>query len=168
METNKTLWKKNLDSKYISGEDLQLSNKGLKPEMVVTIERFNDDKTFDKQKNSDVIISALYLKEVNGAALYKPVVLNRTNAKFFVKETGSDFMEDWLNKPVIVYAQKDSRHGFVVRFKSYVKPNLVKDSEMFKQAKIALEKGTATMDKIKSRYQVSTEVEGLLNAKYNF
>ena len=165
METNKTLWKKNLDSKYISGEDLQLSNKGLKPEMVVTIERFNDDKTFDKQKNSDVIISALYLKEVNGAALYKPVVLNRTNAKFFVKETGSDFMEDWLNKPVIVYAQKDSRHGFVVRFKSYVKPNLVKDSEMFKQAKIALEKGTATMDKIKSKYQVSTEVEGLLNAK---
>jgi hypothetical protein len=165
METNKTLWKKNLDSKYISGEDLQLSNKGLKPEMVVTIERFNDDKTFDKQKNSDVIISSLYLKEVNGAALYKPVVLNRTNAKFFVKETGSDFMEDWLNKPVIVYAQKDSRHGFVVRFKSYVKPNLVKDSEMFKQAKIALEKGTATMDKIKSRYQVSTEVEGLLNAK---
>jgi hypothetical protein len=133
--------------------------------MVVTIERFNDDKTFDKQKNSDVIVSALYLKEVNGAALYKPVVLNRTNAKFFVKETGSDFMEDWLNKPVIVYAQKDSRHGFVVRFKSYVKPNLVKDSEMFKQAKIALEKGTATMDKIKSRYQVSTEVEGLLNAK---
>ena len=165
METNKTLWKKNLDSKYISGGDLQLSNKGLKPEMVVTIERFNDDKTFDKQKNSDVIISALYLKEVNGADLYKPVVLNRTNAKFFVKETGSDFMEDWLNKPVIVYAQKDSRHGFVVRFKSYVKPNLVKDSEMFKQAKIALEKGTATMDKIKSRYQVSTEVEGLLNAK---
>jgi|688.fasta_scaffold773693_1 hypothetical protein len=165
METTKTLWKKNLDSKYISGEDLQLSNKGLKPEMVVTIERFNDDKTFDKQKNSDVIVSALYLKEVNGAALYKPVVLNRTNAKFFVKETGSDFMEDWLNKPVIVYAQKDSRHGFVVRFKSYVKPNLVKDSEMFKQAKIALEKGTATMDKIKSRYQVSTEVEGLLNAK---
>jgi hypothetical protein len=165
METTKTLWKKNLDSKYISGEDLQLSNKGLKPEMVVTIERFNDDKTFDKQKNSDVIVSALYLKEFNGAALYKPVVLNRTNAKFFVKETGSDFMEDWLNKPVIVYAQKDSRHGFVVRFKSYVKPNLVKDSEMFKQAKIALEKGTATMDKIKSRYQVNTEVEGLLNAK---
>lgn len=165
METNKTLWKKNLDSKYISGEDLQLSNKGLKPEMVVTIERFNDDKTFDKQKNSDVVVSALYLKEVNGAALYKPVILNRTNAKFFVKETGSDFMEDWLNKPVIVYAQKDSRHGFVVRFKSYVKPNLVKDSDMFKQAKIALEKGTATMDKIKSRYQVSTEVEGLLSAK---
>lgn len=165
METNKTLWKKNLDTKYISGEDLQLSNKGLKPEMVVTIERFNDDKTFDKQKNSDVVVSALYLKEVNGAALYKPVILNRTNAKFFVKETGSDFMEDWLNKPVIVYAQKDSRHGFVVRFKSYVKPNLVKDSDMFKQAKIALEKGTATMDKIKSRYQVSTEVEAALNAK---
>ena len=165
METTKTLWKKNLDSKYVSGEDLQLSNKGLKPEMIVTIERFNDDKTFDKQKNSDVVVSALYLKEVNGAALYKPVILNRTNAKFFVKETGSDFMEDWLNKPVIVYAQKDSRHGFVVRFKSYVKPNLVKDSDNFKNCKIALDKGTGTIEMIKNKYNVSTEVEALLNAK---
>lgn len=162
---NKTLWKKNLDSKYISGEDLQLGNKGLKPEMVVVIERFNDDKTFDKNKQADVTVSALYLKEVNGASLYKPVILNRTNAKFFVKETGSDYMEDWLNKPVTVYAQKDSRHGFVVRFKSYVKPFLVKDSEQFKNAKLALEKQTVTMDKIKAKYNVTSEVEALLNAK---
>jgi hypothetical protein len=164
MET-KTLWKKNLDSKYISGEDLQLSNKGLKPEMVVVIERFNDDKTFDKNKNADVTVSALYLKEVGGASLYKPAILNRTNAKFFVKETGSDYMEDWLNKPVIVYAQKDSRHGHVVRFKSYVKPVLIKDSENFKNCKIAIEKGTATMEKIKAKYTVNAEVEALLNAK---
>ena len=165
METTKTLWKKNLDSKYISGEDLQLGNKGLKAEMIVTLERFNDDKTFDRVKNADTVVSALYLKEVNGAALYKPVILNRTNAKFFVKEMGSDFMEDWLNKPVIVYACKDSRHGYVVRFKSYVKPNLIKDSENFKNCKIALEKGTGTIEMIKSKYNVSTEVEALLNAK---
>jgi hypothetical protein len=165
MEQNKTLWKKNLDSKYISGEDLQLSNKGLKPEMIVTIERFTDDKTFDKNKNSDIIVSALYLKEVGGSALYKPAILNKTNAKFFVKETGSDYMEDWIGKPVIVYAQKDSRHGFVVRFKSYVKPTLIKDSENFKNCKIAIDKGTATMDKIKTKYQVSAEIEALLNAK---
>jgi hypothetical protein len=165
METTKTLWKKNLDSKYISGEDLQLGNKGLKPEMIVTLERFNDDKTFDKNKAADIIVSALYLKEVNGLALYKPVILNRTNAKFFVKEMGSDFMEDWLNNPVIVYACKDSRHGYVVRFKSYVKPNLIKDSDNFKNCKIALEKGTGTMEMIKNKYNVSTEVEALLNAK---
>lgn len=164
MET-KTLWKKNLDSKYISGEDLQLGNKGLKPEMVVVIERFNDDKTFDKNKQADVTVSALYLKEVNGVSLYKPVILNKTNAKFFVKECGSDYMEDWLNKPVTVYACKDSRHGFVVRFKSYVKPFLLKDSENFKNAKTALDKGTATIEKIKARYQLTVEVEGLLNAK---
>jgi hypothetical protein len=165
MSNEKQHWRKNLDSKYISGEDLQSSLKGLKPEMIVTLERFNDDKTFDKNKQADITVSALYLKEVNGDALYKPVILNRTNAKFFVKEMGSDFMEDWLNKPVIVYACKDSRHGYTVRFKSYVKPNLVKDSENFKNCKIALEKGTGTIEMIKNKYNVSAEVEQLLLTK---
>jgi len=165
MEQNKTLWKKNLDSKYISGEDLQLSNKGLKPEMIVTIERFNDDKTFDKNKQADVTVSALYLKEVGGTSLYKPVILNRTNAKFFVKETGSDFMEDWIDKPVIIYACKDSRFGHVVRFKKYVLPVLIKGTKEFDNCKTALIKGTATINKIRTRYQVSSEVEGLLNEK---
>jgi hypothetical protein len=165
MTQTKTLWKKNLDSKYISGEDLQLCNKGLKPEMIVTIERFNDDKTFDKNKNADVVVSALYLKEVGGQSLYKPAILNRTNAKFFVKETGSDYMEDWLNKPVIVYACKDSRHGYVVRFKTYVLPTLIQGTDNFNNCKTALTKGTATMDAIRKRYNVSSEVEKLLNEK---
>lgn len=164
MEPTKTHWRKNLDSKYISGEDLQSNLNGLKAEMIVTIDNFNDDKTFDKNKAADVQVSALYLKEVGGKNLYKPAILNKTNARFFKKETGSDFMEDWIGIPVVMYAQKDSRHGYVVRFKSYVKPTLVKDSENFNKAKQAMANGY-TIEQIKQRYNVSTDVESLLTAK---
>jgi hypothetical protein len=161
MET-KTHWKKNLDSRYISGEDLIGSLNGLKPEMVVQIEKFNDDKTFDKNKAADVQVSALYLKDVTTSKpLYKPVILNKTNARFFEKATGSAFINDWIDIPVTMYAQKDSRHGHVVRFKPYVKPVLLKDTENFTKVKTALANGY-TMEQVKQRYNVSAEVEALL------
>lgn len=164
MET-KTIWKKNLDSAFVSGEDLMLSVKGLKPEMTVVLERFKDDVTFDQNKQAKVTVTGLYLKEVGGQSLYKPVILNKTNAKFFVKETGSDYMEDWIGKPVTLHAVKDSRHGFVVRFKKYILPVLVKDSENFKNCQLAIKNSGYTIDQIRQKYQVSSEVEQLLLAK---
>ena len=161
----KTHWKKNNDSNFISGEDLISGLKGLKPEMVVVIEKFNDAESFDQKKQSKITVSALYLKEVGGASLYKPVILNKTNAKFFVKETGSDFVDDWIGKPVIVYAQKDARHGHVVRFKKYVFPVLQANTEAFNKCKIAIEKSGFTIDQLRQKYQISTEVEQLLLAK---
>lgn len=161
----KTHWKKNLDSHYISGEDLMSGLKGLKPEMIVQIERFNDDKTFDKNKAADVTVSALYLKEVNGAALYKPVILNKTNARFFSKETSSDFIEDWIGRPVVMFAQKDSRHGYVVRFKTYVLPELKSGTPNFDKCKTALKSGGFTIADIKLKYRVSPEIEKLLTTE---
>lgn len=161
----KTLWKKNLDSNFISGEDLMLGLKGLKPEMIVVIEKFNDAESFDQKKQSKIVVSALYLKEVGGQSLYKPVILNKTNAKFFVKETSSDFVDDWIGKPVIVYAQKDARHGYVVRFKKYVFPTLQANTPDFDKCKLAIEKSGFTIDQIRLKYQVSSEVEKLLLAK---
>ena len=161
----KTHWKKNNDSNFISGEDLMSGLKGLKPEMIVTIEKFNDAESFDQKKQSKIVVSALYLKEVGGNNLYKPVILNKTNAKFFVKETNSDFVDDWIGKPVIVYAQKDSRHGHVVRFKKYVFPTLQANTPDFEKCKLAIEKSGFTIDQIRLKYQVSSEVEKLLLAK---
>lgn len=158
-------WRKNLDSTFISGEDLQAELKGLKKEMIVCIEKFNDAQSFDQNKNAKTTISALYLKEVNGQSLYKPVVLNRTNAKFFVKETGSEYMDDWIGKPVIMYAVKDSRHGYVVRFKTYVLPTLVEGSEAFFKCITAIEKNGYTIDQIRQKYTVSSIVEQKLLGK---
>ena len=161
---NQTLthWKKNLDSRYISGEDLQAELHGLKKEMVVSIDRFNDTDTFDSSKNEKRIVTGLFLKDSNGVALYKPALLNRINAKFFIKETGSEFVDHWIGIPVIMYAQKDSRHGYVVRFKKYVLPTLVKDSENFNKCYQAIHNNGYTMDQIRKKYQVSSEVEKLL------
>lgn len=165
MTQEKTHWKKNNDSRYIAGEDLQSSFHGLRPEMAVVIDKFEDAETFDQQKNSKIIKTGLFLKELNGNPLYKPVILNNTNAKFFLKETGSDFMEDWVGVPVTIYAQKDSRHGYVVRFKKYFMPQLLKDSEQFKKAKVAIHEQGITIEQIRKKYQVSAEVEKLLLVK---
>lgn len=127
-----THFKKNLDPRYISGEDLKFGeslNHGLRPEMIVTISHFEDKETYDQSQNKKAIKTGLFLKEYpSGKAVYKPVILNNTNAKFFAKETGSPFMEKWLNIPVILWAMPDSRFDFVARFKKYYPPVTITDT----------------------------------------
>lgn len=118
MET-KTHWKKNNDSRYISGEDLMSGLRGLKPEMNVILISHQDSETFDQKSQNTIIKTGLWMQEIGGQNVYKPVILNNTNAKFLIKEFGSEFIEDWFGKPVVLYAQKDKRHGYVARFKKY-------------------------------------------------
>lgn len=119
-----THWKKNNDSRYISGEDLQGELKGLKKEMAVVITRFEDAETFDQNTQSKAVKTGFFLRELNGKELYKPVILNNTNAKFCRQEFQSEYMEHWLNKPFVLYAMPDKRHGFVARFKKYYPPQI--------------------------------------------
>ena len=120
METPKTHWKKNNDSRYISGEDLKSGLNGLAPEMVVYISAFQDAETFDQAQQTKLVKTGLFLSTMDGKPVYKPVILNNTNAKFLAKEFKSEYMEDWRNHPVIIYAQQDKRHGFVARFRKYI------------------------------------------------
>lgn len=113
-----------MDSRYISGEDLQGELKGLKKEMVVVITRFDDADTFDSNTQAKGVKTGFYLKELNGKELYKPVLLNKTNAEFCRKEFKSEFMEHWINKPFVLYAMPDKRFGFVARFKKYYPPQI--------------------------------------------
>jgi hypothetical protein len=121
-----THFKKNLDPRYISGEDLKYGetlNHRLRPEMVVTISSFEDKETYAQELKKNVLKTGLFLKEYpSGKPVYKPVILNNTNAKFFASETGSPFMEKWLNIPVVLWAMADSRFGYVARFKKYYPP----------------------------------------------
>jgi hypothetical protein len=111
------------------------------------------------------VITSLYFKDQTGKPIYKPAILNKTNAKFFEKETGTPEMESWYGRTVIMFAQKDSRHGHVVRFKSYIKPTLVLGSEDFNKCKTAMEKNGFTIEQIKTKYQVSNDVEQALIKK---
>lgn len=129
---NLTHWKKNNDSRYISGEDLkngEILGKGLKSEMVVMIDKFEDAKTFDQQSQSEATKTGFWLKDLAGNKLYKPVILNNTNAKFCIEEFKSEFMEHWIGKPFVLYALPHKRHGFVARFKKYYPPATVSDKK---------------------------------------
>lgn len=123
METQKTAWRKNLDPRYISGEDLFHELKDLKKSMNVYIERQDDSKAFDQSVQKEVDKTALYLINLDTRQrLHKPCLLNVTNAKFLEKEFGSIYIEDWYNKPFTMYCLADKRHGQVVRFKKYYAP----------------------------------------------
>tara|TARA_R110000796_G_scaffold188972_1_gene305904 strand:- start:118 stop:657 length:540 start_codon:yes stop_codon:yes gene_type:complete len=126
MSEAKTLWRKNLDKRYISGEDLKLgieAGKGLRPEMVVTIAKFEDAPAFDQKKQQEIDKTAIWLKEYpSGKMVYKPMLLNVRNGEFLSKEIGegSDFIDDFAtDKPFVLYAQADRRHGFVAKCKKY-------------------------------------------------
>lgn len=125
----KTLWRKNLDKRYISGEDLLngvAAGKGLKPEMVVTLSTWADAPAFDQKLQKEVDKTAIYLKEYpSGTPLYKPALLNVANGEFLSKEIGGSslYIDDFdKTKPFIIYAKPDSRHGHVARFKKYYAP----------------------------------------------
>ncbi len=136
MEKNKTPFRKNLDKRYISGEDLKNGKemgKGLSPEMVVTLAKFNDAPAFDQKTQSEVNKTAIWMKEYpSGKLLYKPCLLNVTRSTFLSKELANNslFIDDCdTNKPFILYAKPDRRHGYVVAFKKFFKPNKASDKE---------------------------------------
>lgn len=134
METQKTHWRKNLDPRYVSGEDLKNSLHGLKPEMVVCVHEMKDAPTFDQSTQKETIKTSLWLKDLaTNHVIYKPVILNVSNAKTFAKEFGSDFIEDWYGKPIVLFAQPDKRFGHVARFKHYYAPAAVTDTEAIKK-----------------------------------
>lgn len=127
MEETRTHWKKNIDSRYISGEDLKAGLRGFTSEMIVTIDRNNDVETFDPNEQQKKQKTGLWLKKFpSGEDIYKPAILNTVNARFFISEFKSDIVEDWYGKPVILWAQPDKRFGHVARFKKYYPSATVK------------------------------------------
>lgn len=118
---NLTHWKKNVDSRYISGEDLLNGLKGLRKEMNVQITSFKDSDSFDQKSNQKTTVTAITMVDIDtGQMLYKPMILNKTNARFFEGEFKSPFIEHWINKPFILFAQADRRHGHVVRCRKFI------------------------------------------------
>lgn len=167
---NKTYWKKNNDSRYISGEDLEYGEsmgKGLKSQMVVSIISFEDKETFDQNNQEKIIKTGLHLMDLETKKpLYKPVILNNTNGDFLEKELESYFLEDWLNKPVILYAKADRRHGHVARFRKYhtpAKPTL--NDERFQKALKGIEEKTVKKSDLDKYKLTEAQIKTLSDVK---
>ncbi len=164
MSTAKTPWKKNLDPRYISGEDLlngESMGKGLRKEMAVTLASFNDAPTFDQKTQSEGDSTAVWVKEFpSGKLVYKPCILNIRRGEFLSKEIGKDsiFIDDFdTTKPFVMYAKPDRRHGHVVAFKKYNPPSTVDP----KKALAKIEEST-TLEELKINWDSLTKEERAL------
>lgn len=169
-EKIKTPWKKNIDHRYISGEDLAdgiAMNKGLRPEMVVTFTKFNDAPAFDQKQQKEIDKTAIWLKEFpSGKMIYKPCLLNLKRGAFLSKEIGNNsmFIDDFSHeKPFIIYAEPSARFGYVVGFKKYNPHELIMGSDNFNKCKEALKSGKFSIEDIKLKYTITKEMEDLLN-----
>lgn len=164
---NKTHWKKNVDSRYISGEDLQngqIIGKGLLPEMVVEITNHTDADAYDQSSKESVKKTALYLIDVKAKkALYKPLLLNKTLVDFFRREFNSDFIEDWFNKPFTLFAQQDKRHGYVARARRYVAVKPAFDESRMDAAITNIKAGTITVEAIQKAATLTPDQLNRLN-----
>lgn len=151
MSTEKVLFRKNLDKRYISGEDLMLEERGLRKEMVVTLAKYEDAPAFDQKAQKEVDKTALWLRDVQtGQVIYKPCLLNVGRAEFLSKEIagGSLYISDADETiPFVMYAKPDRRHGHIVAFKKYYPPVKVDADknalEVLSKATTLAELGTA-------------------------
>lgn len=137
----KTHFRKNLDPRYISGEDLQSELHGFKREMPVMIDRFEDADVYDpnakgKDEDKRTLKTGLFLKDLNGKPIYKPAILNVTNGKTLQDIFKSPYLEDWVNLPFVIYAAPHNRFGFVVRFKKYIAPPKITDTKALELLKV--------------------------------
>lgn len=99
----KTHWKQLVNVDYIgayalSGEDLTLTIRTVRREIV----------TGANGKKEECMV--MYWAE-NG---YKPMILNRTNAKAISKLLGSSYVQDWFGKRVTLYPTTTKFGGEVV------------------------------------------------------
>ncbi len=117
-----THWRKFKDPNFINGEDIHYELAGLKTETVVYIDSINEGtEIYDQNKGKGVKVAGVYLKDVNGNPLPKPMVLNTSNSKRLRKIFGTPFADRWIGKDklVILCASPHPTCEWVVSFKEY-------------------------------------------------
>lgn len=157
----KTHWKKLTNPDYLGAYDFATDEK----ERIVTISKVTREIVSgpDAKKEECTII---HFKEG-----YKPMIMNATNSKMLSKLVGSPYVEDWPGNSIKLVISKIKAFGEIVdalRIKSEKVekklPVLEPGSKNFEACKASLSNGF-TIDQIKSKYQVSQEVETLLLTK---
>ena len=101
---DKTHYRKAFNSPYLSSQDI------IEP-TTLTIKhvRLEIDKS---NKTKDMFNTAFFAeKEIRNGEALKPMILNATNSRTMRNLTGSSFIDDWNNVPVMVYVDPSVRFG---------------------------------------------------------
>ena len=101
---------------------------------------------------------------------YKPMIVNQTNAKAIIKSTGIKYLEDMEGKKITLFISQvmNRKEGEMVDC-IRVRPYPVKETKQankqaiskqrFDDALKAIEKGTYTVEKLKTQFQLTAEQE---------
>ncbi len=154
---NKTHWKKLVNPDYLGAYSLQP-----KEEKILTIAKITREKVIGgggKKTESTVA----HFKERE-----KPMILNRTNCKVIAKIYQTNFIEDWTDKKIQVYAEMVDAFGEQVealRIRPLIPqqplPELKEDMPAFLKVIEHLQ-GGGKIEDIQKKYILSDEVKLIL------
>jgi len=160
---NKTHFRKIFKSDHLGVADLEDFTEGGKT-LTFTISHVNQEigaRVAGRKGNFNIA----YFKEP-----IKPLVLNATNSKVMKNLTGSVFVEDWNNVPVLLYIDRMASFGGEITGGVRINPNpqpvkkdLEKGTKLFDNAVVAF-KRDGNLDSVTSRVNITKEVEELIYA----
>lgn len=152
----KTHWKKSFDSPYIGSWDLEENQT----EITLTIKDAKSEMTKGLKENTTK--NVIYFVED-----YKPMIVNSGNSKTIKNICNSPYLEDWKGTRITIYVKEvrafgETHDALRIREKTKELPVLDKTHKKFLDVKKAVMSGNFTMDQVKTKYQVSKEVESLI------
>ena len=104
MSDTKTHYRKAFDSPYLSSADIVDATQ-----LTISSVKLESDQT---KKTKDLFNTAHFVeKEIRPGEKLKPMILNASNSKTLKNLTGSPFIEDWKNVPVMIYVDHNVRFG---------------------------------------------------------
>jgi len=154
----KTHWKKVFNKEFLGSHDL---DEGKDLTAVIDHVEIRDVK--DPQGSVSKRNVAIFKGNI------KPMILNVTNCKTIKKFTGSNYIEEWGDVPVIIYIRTVQAFGEEVealrirdRQPQIQKPKLTPDHEKWPAAVDYLKKDGSTMDRILEGWDVDPENQSKL------
>lgn len=151
MET-KTHWKKLVNPDYLGAYSFQPNE-----EKTLTIKTIVRDKVKGTGgKTQECTICHFIEKE-------KPMILNRLNSKTISKIYGTPYIEDWVNKKIVLFVDKVDAFGETVdairiRMIKPSKPVLTADSKSYTLAVDFLKNQNGTIEGIQVNFDLSDEI----------
>ncbi|MBR7713750.1 hypothetical protein KC099_11135 [Acinetobacter nosocomialis] len=155
----KTHYRKAFQTKYLSSADLTDS-------VILTISKVVLEA--DKTKRSSKPVNTAYFneKEIRQGEALKPMILNATNCKMLAAITGSPYLDDWKNVPVVVHVVKGIRFGnetvdglrigrIPQEVNQQYKQKPFINEQGFENACKAIAAGTHTIEQIMNKYSLS-------------
>jgi len=161
---DKTHYRKAFNSPYLSSADI------VEP-TVLTIKHVRLERDQTKKTKDDFNTAHFVEQEIRKGEKLKPMILNAHNSKVMKELCNSPYLDDWNNVPVTIYVDHNVRFGrdTVEGLRINTEPprqkdTLTKDHPKYEQA-VAAFKRDGNLDAVKSRINVSPEVEAMIKAE---